>query len=259
MTIASSTLSGNVADYGGAIYNDQSLYIANSTISGNFAYDDGGGIDSAYYASIGGTIVANNTLYGGQNENCSLRDPYTPAYGTIYDQGYNLENGSDCFSPGTGSLQNADPKLGPLANNGGPTQTIALKLGSPAIDQIPTSDKALCQASGTDQRGYARPDAGETNCDIGAYESGASSPTSALVVQFTVHHLGTSLLAHWTVTQHTGIAGFLLYAGKHRLTRQPIVVRAVSSYRYRTRDTTLGPVILRVLLVTGRTFDVHPR
>jgi hypothetical protein len=62
-------------------------------------------------------------------------------------------------------LQNTDPKLASLANNGGPTQTLALQAGSPAIDQIPA---ASCPT--TDQRGVTRPDNGESACDIGAYE-----------------------------------------------------------------------------------------
>jgi hypothetical protein len=54
-----------------------------------------------------------------------------------------------------------------LQNNGGPTQTIALLNGSPAIDHIPA---ASCPA--TDQRGMTRPDdPSESTCDIGAYES----------------------------------------------------------------------------------------
>ncbi len=57
----------------------------------------------------------------------------------------------------------ADPKLGPLANNGGPTLTMALLPGSPAIDAGNTS---LAPAS--DQRGFRRP-AGLA-ADIGAYE-----------------------------------------------------------------------------------------
>ena len=62
-----------------------------------------------------------------------------------------------------------------LANNGGPTQTTALQSGSPAIDAIPVAD-CTDQSSPpnqitTDQRGFARPDAGEAVCDVGAYES----------------------------------------------------------------------------------------
>jgi hypothetical protein len=56
-----------------------------------------------------------------------------------------------------------DPKLGPLALNGGPTRTHALLLGSPAIDAASTPD---CPT--TDQRGVLRPQGAA--CDIGSYE-----------------------------------------------------------------------------------------
>jgi len=60
-----------------------------------------------------------------------------------------------------------------LANNGGPTQTIALEPGSPAID---AGDPAVCAnppVYGVDQRGYVRPGIGHTQCSIGAYEADA--------------------------------------------------------------------------------------
>jgi CSLREA domain-containing protein len=59
----------------------------------------------------------------------------------------------------------ADPMLAPLAQNGGPTETMRLQPGSPAIDQVPASG-AGCPTS--DQRGLARPSG--VACDIGAYE-----------------------------------------------------------------------------------------
>jgi hypothetical protein len=71
-----------------------------------------------------------------------------------------------------------DPKLGTLGNYGGPTQTIRLLSGSPAID---TGDPSGCSdAQGrlltTDQRGYPRPDKEDTSsCDRGAYESQSDS------------------------------------------------------------------------------------
>ena len=65
-----------------------------------------------------------------------------------------------------------DPKLGPLADNGGPTLTMALLPGSPAIDAGNTS-----LAPATDQRGFPRP-AGLA-ADIGAFEYGSVMPTIA--------------------------------------------------------------------------------
>jgi hypothetical protein len=69
----------------------------------------------------------------------------------------------------TGSPLTSDPLLGPLQGNGGPTQTIALAAGSPAIDAVASG----CLS--TDQRGEPRPDAGESVCDIGAFEVQDSS------------------------------------------------------------------------------------
>ena len=66
-----------------------------------------------------------------------------------------------------------DPKLGPLANNGGPTPTMALLAGSPAIDAGNTS-----VATATDQRGFPRP-AGLA-ADIGAFEYGSVMPAIAI-------------------------------------------------------------------------------
>ena len=109
--------------------------------------------------NISGSVVAANNPGG----NC-----VTSAF--WHDQGDNLSSDSSCGFTGTGDQQNTDPKLDPngLQNNGGPTQTIALQQGSPAIDVIPTSSN-LCSV--TDQRGNSRPDDNESSCDMGAYES----------------------------------------------------------------------------------------
>jgi uncharacterized repeat protein (TIGR01451 family) len=96
--------------------------------------------------------------------------------GTITDGNDNLDSGSTCGFTAGGDLQDTNPGLDPagLKDNGGPTQTIALEAGSPAIDVVPAAD---CQA--TDQRGDPRPAAGQSDCDIGAYEAGSSLPASA--------------------------------------------------------------------------------
>ena len=73
----------------------------------------------------------------------------------------------------TGNDSFPDPKLGPLANNGGPSLTMALLPGSPAIDARDTS-----LAPDTDQRGFPRP-AGLA-ADIGAFEYGSAMPAIAL-------------------------------------------------------------------------------
>ncbi len=161
VSISNSTFSGNSsAQGGGGISNGGTVTISNSTFANNSAPGgSGGGLFNSSTISIGGSIVANNA-----GSNCT-----NIFSGTITSAGYNLESGTDCGFTGTGDLQNSDPKLGPLASNGGPTQTMALLKGSPAIDYIPLSS-GLCPT--TDQRGHKRPDnPRESACDIGAYES----------------------------------------------------------------------------------------
>ena len=82
--------------------------------------------------------------------------------------GHNLfdDAGTNC-SPGSTDLTNKNPKLGPLQNNGGPTKTLALLTGSPAINRADDQD-CSGQAKNVDQRGVTRPQG--PHCDIGAYE-----------------------------------------------------------------------------------------
>ena len=80
------------------------------------------------------SIVANGQ---GGGPNCGGGQPVT-------DAGYNIDTGSSCgFSTANHSLSNTSPQLGPLATNGGPTQTMALPAGSPAVDAIPASTVGL--------------------------------------------------------------------------------------------------------------------
>jgi hypothetical protein len=161
--------------------------VINSTFFGNGGFHAGGGIANGVgstltlindtlkndlsnlgVANLKGTILAGKPSIG----NCMSSPIFTPL--PLADQGYNISDDDSCGFTATGSLNNTDPMLDPagLANNGGPTQTIALILGSPAIDAIPL-DSCTDQDGNpltTDQRGFPRPDAGEAVCDIGAYE-----------------------------------------------------------------------------------------
>jgi hypothetical protein len=87
--------------------------------------------------------------------------------GVFLSLGHNLigaTNGSSGFSA-PGDQVGLNPQIGPLANNGGPTPTMPLLPGSPAIDAADTA-----AAPATDQRGAPRP-VGPA-ADIGAYEYG---------------------------------------------------------------------------------------
>jgi CSLREA domain-containing protein len=179
LTVTNSTFSGNLtsagpfAGPGAGIRNSGTLTVTNSTFSGNGG-GAGGGIFNDSFASLKNTILA--TSSGG------FATPPSNCSGTITDAGYNISDDASCGFAKTGSANNGDgvsPLLSTagLADNGGPTQTIALQEGSPAIDAIPLADcadqAAPPQRINNDQRGFLRPDDREGFCDIGAYESNA--------------------------------------------------------------------------------------
>jgi CSLREA domain-containing protein len=137
------------------------------------ARDGGGGglwIQSSQpTASAANTLFASNTTGGGA-QNCASSPP-----GSVADGGHNLSF-PDSTCPGS----NGDPALGPLQDNGGPTQTMALGGASAALDQIPYGT-ASCPA--VDQRGVSRPYPAGGLCDIGAFELGqTSTPQRTLTV-----------------------------------------------------------------------------
>lgn len=158
LTINRSTVSGNSAPVGGGgIENYGPLTVSNSTLSGNSA-GQGGGIDGT--ATLQNSIVANNS--GG---NCDS---------TMTSDGYNLSSDNTCNFNGPGDLNNTNPELKKLGNYGGPTETMALPAGSPAIDA--GNPSGCTDGNGhllkTDQRGYPRPGPHDHHgCDMGAFEN----------------------------------------------------------------------------------------
>ncbi len=187
LILTNSTLSANSANYGGGINNEGTLTVANSTFSGNDGGNDGGGIFNAIYADgSGGITTLTNSTFAGNSAGTSGGGGIYNSFGTLNYANTIIANstsGGDCSNNGgtistntnnlvrDGSCSaslSGDPNLGPLADNGGPTQTFALLPGSPAID---AGDDATCAASpvnNLDQRGVARPQG--SHCDIGAYE-----------------------------------------------------------------------------------------
>lgn len=176
VTISNSTITGNRASAtcsrscdgtGGGIWNNGTLTISNATISGNSAAGTtsgaGGGVykyDGEGTVTLQNSIVANNSSGG----NCS---------GAMISNGYNLSSDNTCAFNNSGDLNNTDPMLGQLQNNGGPTLTKALLTGSPAIDAGNPSGCTDGQGHllKIDQRGDPRPDTEDTGgCDMGAYE-----------------------------------------------------------------------------------------
>jgi hypothetical protein len=196
LTINNSTLSGNAANSfypaeGGGIYNSVSLTINNSSLSGNTASStrpaQGGGIYNVGTLTISNTTIAGNAATQGgniYNHGSSLTFQNSIVANTasggncsgvaVTSNGYNLSSDGTCNFNNTGDLNNTNPILGPLQDNGGPTKTQALLFGSPAIDA--GNPGGCTDGQGrllrTDQRGEPRPDHEDTSgCDMGAYES----------------------------------------------------------------------------------------
>ena len=150
VTLENSTISGNTASSGAGIFNIGTLTATSTTITANTGTSAPGGLRNGASATLKNTIVAANP--GG---NC---------LGTITSLGHNLSSDSSCGLSSAGDLENVDPMLGPLADNGGPTETHEPLGGSSAID----AGSGDCPPPATDQRGVTRPLG--PNCDIGAVE-----------------------------------------------------------------------------------------
>lgn len=174
LNLTNSTVSGNVTTgNGGGIaiaLPDQpnTVNLNNVTITNNTAGGAGGGVSSLFFHGPGsppglGVFNVRNTIIAGNTDQSAIGPDCS---GPLMSFGHNLlQNPTGCTLLGdiTGTVFGLDPRLGPLADNGGPTLTHGLLAGSPAID---AGDNATCEA--TDQRGVARP-VGVT-CDIGAFE-----------------------------------------------------------------------------------------
>jgi CSLREA domain-containing protein len=184
LTVEASTFSGNTSmDSGGALHLDgRSATVLNSTFSGNRSLDStGGAIEAAGPGSaltlnnvtladnrasdlgagahiwVDGQLTIGNTLLAPISAGvlCRFGDS-----AVVDDRAGNLDGDGSCR---VSSPPPADPLLGPLADNGGPTLTHALLPGSPAID---AGSAWICPA--TDQRGVVRPQGAA--CDVGAFE-----------------------------------------------------------------------------------------
>ncbi|MEU9670490.1 choice-of-anchor Q domain-containing protein [Streptomyces bobili] len=166
---------GSLGGYGGGIdiRGLGTVEILNSTITGNRSSHRGGGINiaPAYLDSLPhpipdivdlplGHLVLRNSIVAGNSTDDGTGD-CAKAFATIASRGHNIDGDGSCRLTAAGDFPHRDPLVGPLADNGGPTDTTALLPGSPAID-------AAGDCPATDQRGVARPQGAA--CDIGAYE-----------------------------------------------------------------------------------------
>ncbi len=173
-SVVNSTIAENRATgSGGGLHLTAGTFgLHNVTVAGNVADDDedgsgdGGGLraDSDQPPVIENSILAANVDPGGEAPDC---------VGSLESAGYDLiGTTAGCTVTGdqTGNVVGADPHLGPLQDNGGPTLTMALLADSPALD---AGDPTGCSDHegailATDQRLAPRPPG--SGCDVGAFE-----------------------------------------------------------------------------------------
>jgi hypothetical protein len=193
--IIDSTISGNAATgtsaNGGGLLMQDIGRVSNSTITQNTATGGGGGISARPGETfpITNSTIARNRANRGSNffgeedvtqltgtiladplggDNCAAsREDFLP----VQSRGYNLADDDSCSLDDPTDQQGVDALLWPLADNGGPTQTMIPASASPAIDQ------GLAGALTTDQRGFNRPQdldipnpPGGDGADVGAVE-----------------------------------------------------------------------------------------
>ncbi len=163
-TLTNCTVSGNTADSGGGLYNYfGETALTNCTVSGNIA-DQGGGLTDSGDPTFNPTITLTNTIVATQKAGADIlvqAGRVTGSYNLIGD-GSGISGG---VSNELGTPQNPiDPLLAPLGSYGGPTSTMALLPGSPAIGAGAFN---VSSVPATDQRGAPR----GTVVDIGSVQN----------------------------------------------------------------------------------------
>jgi hypothetical protein len=173
LVVFNSTISGNGAAHGGGISNEgerSSVFARFNTISSNTATETGGGVYASSPILLGRSLVSGNTAVEAGPE------VYSTPGNNVYADDFNLFGQGGVSGvvglPPSGTNVTPSGPLGSilapsLADNGGPTLTLALVPGSPAVDAVPAGDSCFPD----DQRGVARPQGAA--CDIGAFEGTA--------------------------------------------------------------------------------------
>jgi hypothetical protein len=187
LNVIRSTLSGNSANlrgggiesYGGPMLIEASTLADNSSASGGGFQDDGSSNTTVVTSTLSGNTGGDITqLAGPLNLEAtivanSLSGP--DCSGTIIDHGENLADDGSCGLIYSSDFPDSPAGLDPrgLENNGGPTATIALEPGSPAIDGVNDEPHSTLVCAKPDQRGVAR----SNPCDIGAVDAVVTSQT----------------------------------------------------------------------------------
>ena len=172
VTIDNSTVSGNqtAGNYGGGVFggNASNVTIDSSTVTLNSAAVSGGGVVTFGSTTFNNSIIAGNTATAGNSVDAA-------GTGANFTGNFNLLGASDGVT-GTGNVGSVtDPLLGPLADNGGLTQTHALLPGSPALGAGDPS--VVFDPVEFDQRGLGFTRVAGPTIDIGAFERQTEVPS----------------------------------------------------------------------------------
>lgn len=198
VTIRNSTFTGNAAAFGGAVSagdpespGGANVTILHATFAGNTAsgFQGGDAAGGALFAEPDGSITLTSSIVEDSTEGpvmlvpVAIGDPVpncgTADGGTITSGGGNVVDDASCSTDQPTDQPDTAANVGELADNGGPTFTMALTADSPAVDAA----GATCSLA-TDQRGEARPQDGDgdgtSGCDSGAFElaGAAEEPTT---------------------------------------------------------------------------------
>ena len=199
LSFSNSTISENEAKEGGAIHAIATGVMNISFVNVTMAYNTADVASSIYHSaefmSMKNAFVASLT----PEKSCSL------SIGSITSSGNNIDSGSTCRLNSVEDRSNTQPGLGPLPDNGGPTKTHALQLGSAAVDACDNTGRPSA-----DQRSEPRPRNGNRDgnsvCDIGAFEApgqlrGTLSAGRPVVLPNNVlHHVQITQISNAPVT-----------------------------------------------------------
>jgi predicted outer membrane repeat protein len=216
LNLTNVTVSGNSTDEGGGgihATGDSTPAISSSTITGNEADADSDGAGNGGGVFGGDTVTLRNTILAGNLDSTTGTGDADECFGTVVSSSHSIlgHPGGCSYTTGPGDQVGTpasplDPMLAPIADNGGPTQTHALLIGSPAVDAgntgPPGSGGNTCPVS--DQRGIPR-----GPCDTGAYEL-------ILCRAVPVNRVGTA--GNDVLTGTGGADGFLAMGGNDRVT-----------------------------------------
>jgi len=242
-TVSDDTFSDDSAICGGGVYGSGTDTLTNDTFTNDTALSGEGGA----VANLGGYLTVTNDTFANESGGGIYDDAATVVANSIFeaagcsgdtpfDEGYNVDSQNSCGFGSTSIVMSTNINLGPLAANGstGP-ETLAIRPGSSAFEEVPAAD---CTVP-TDERGDPRPGQAGQNCDAGAYEYGGivlnqSAPFSAKVAAGTGYH------GHLRVTSASGTVTYTESAS----TDSTDVV--VSSAGVITAPATLAPATYTV-------------